>query len=493
MLSFGSKKDFLTLIDTLSHVQELSKEEVKHALEEALATGIRKDFSKETILTVKIDQTGEAKLFRQWKVVDDNYFDFINDSCVYEDIAQEKFSSDLKVGDTYLEEVADYSFKRVNVNIVRQLLKVKLQEAHKNRLKDSLSHKKGQLISVNIKRFDRDGYTAEYNNEITGFLPFENLFSKNEKLKVGNSYFVVLDYDKEFKNHKIIFTKSSNEFVRNVFAREIPEVGDELIEIKSMSHIEGKKIIVAVHTGDQKIDPIGACVGSKGVRIQNISKHFNGEKVEIIRWSGDDLEMILNVIGEKAQDHLEKLVIGDFKTTVVFEDEFLDTFNKKDNEKVLSDILEKDIEILSLSDFSKRTDKENIIHVKYLEDKMNLDEESASFLVDLGILSIDDIYSSSVEELVDLGLTEEDVISLKEVSKNSVNIRSEFIKNANTDLVKMNLLNDYMIDILLRNDVNSQEDLADLSTFELTDILPIEEEYAAKIIMEARKVWEETA
>lgn len=490
MLSFGSKKDFLTLIDTLSHVQELSKEEVKHALEEALATGIRKDFSKETILSVKIDQTGEAKLFRQWKVVDDNYVDFVNDNCIYEDIAQENFSSDLKIGDVYLEEFPDYSFKRVNVNIVRQLLKAKLQEAHKIKLKESLSHKKGQLISVNIKRFDKEGYTAEYNNEVIGFLPFENLFSKNEKLKVGNNYFVVLDYDKEFKNHKIVFTKSNNEFIQNVFAREIPEVGDELIEIKSVSHIEGKKIIVSVHTSDQKIDPIGACVGSKGVRIQNVSSHFNGEKVEIIRWSGDDLEMILNVIGEKAQEHVEKLVIGDFKTTVVFEDEFFNTLNKQENEKVLSDLLEKDIEVLSLTEFSERSNKENIIHIKYLEDKMNLDEESAEFLVDLGILSIDDIYTDSVEDLVERGLTEEDAISLKEVSRNSVNIRSEFIKNSNTDLIKMDLLNDYMIDILLRNDVSSQEDLADLSTFELTDVLPIEDEYAAKIIMEARKVWE---
>ena len=490
MLSFGSKKDFLNWIDTLSHVQNLEKEDVKDALEEALATGIRKDFSKETVLLVKIDEQGVAKLFREWLVVDDNYEDFNNDHCVYEDIAQENFSSDLKIGDRYLQEVENYSFKRVNVNIVRQLLKVKLQEAHKNKLKESLSNKRGQLLSVNIKRYDKDGYTAEYNNEITGFLPFSNLFSKSEKLKVGNSYFVVLDYDKEFKNHKIVFTKSNEEFVKNVFAREIPEVGDELIEIKSMSHINSKKIIVAVHTGDQKIDSIGACVGAKGVRIQNISKHFNGEKVELIKWSGDDLEMILNVLGDDCEEHIQKLVLGDFKTTIVFEDEYFGELNKSETEQILSDILDKNIEAVSESSFIERTDKENVIHIKYLEDKMNLDEESAGYLVDIGLLSVDDIYTSSVEELVESGLEEQDAISLKEVSRNSVNIRSEFIKNSKTDLIDINLLNDYMIDILLRNEINTMEDLAELSTFELTDLLPIEEEYAAKIVMAARKVWE---
>jgi N utilization substance protein A len=489
MLSLGNKKDFLNLIDTVSNVQNLEKEEVKHALEEALATGIRKDFSKDTLLNVKINENGEAKLYRKWLIVDDNYLNFVDDSCVYEDIAQERFSPKLVIGDTYLKEVEDYSFKRVNVSIVRQLLKVKLQEAHKDRLKESLSHKRGQLISVNVKRYDREGYTVDYNSEISGFIPFSNLFSKSEKLKVGNNYFVVLDYDQEFKNHKIVFTKSNEEFVRNVFNREIPEVGDELIELKSMYHLEGRKILVAVHTSDKNIDPIGACVGYKGVRIQSISKHFNGEKVELIRWSGDDLEMILNILGEDCEENIQKLVISDFKTTVVFEEDYYNAVNEKEIQKILTKLLNKNIEIISSSDFSKRSQKENIIHIKYLQNEMNLDEDSVNYLVDLGFLSIDDIYNSDLEELIDSGLTKEDAISLKEVAEESVKIRIDFIAKSKTDLIDIDFLNDYMVDILLRSSINSKKVLADLSTFELTDLLPIEEEYAAKIVMEARKIW----
>jgi N utilization substance protein A len=484
---FDNQKELLTWIDTVSNVENLDKESVKNALEEALATGIRKDFSKDSLLSVEIDDQGESKLYMNWIVVDDNEENFSNNHHVYEDIAQEKFDENLVIGDNYKEEITDYSFKRVNASIVRQLLKKNIREAHNLRLKKSLNSKKGQLILVNVKKYDKNGYIVEYNNEVTGFLPYENLFNSSEKLRVGNSYFVVLDdLDKSFKNFTIIFTRANDEFVRNIFAREISEISDELIEVKSISRVPNQKVIVSVHTGDKKLDPIGCCVGSRGVRIQSISKHFNGEKVEIVKWHADPVDMILEI----ANLDIQKMVVEDSKISVVLSNESYDSSNVTNLTIVFSNLIGKDIELERASEFFAQENIENSIHVKYLMDTMNLDLDSATYLVELGLLSIDDINSLSLDDMEELGLSDDDASAIKEVASNSAIERSEFIKSKKTDLSEMDLLNDYMVHMLLKNNISNKDLLAELSTFELIDIVPVDEKYAGEVILEARKVWE---
>jgi N utilization substance protein A len=483
MLLLDNKKELLSWIETVSNVEDLEQDAVKLALEEALATGIRKDFSKDTELVVKINELGESLLYRKWIVVDDNFLDFSNDLHIYEDIAQENFSNELKIGDVHLEVLEDYNFKRINALIVKQLLKSRLKEAHNKKLKDSIKNKEGQLLLVNVKKYDRNGYTVEYNNEVTGFLPFDNLFSKGEKLRVGNSYFVVLDdLEKSFKNYSVIFTRKSEEFIRNVFAREVPEIADELIEIKSVAKYDNK-ILVAVHSGDKKIDVIGSCVGSRGIRIQGISKHFNGEKIEILRWSPDFVEMINEVI----EFEFIKLVVEEQKITMIVEDNILNVINVKSLKKVLSTLVLFEVDILGETEFNEKESNENSLHLKHLMLKMNLDEDSAGYLIELGLFSIDDIFATSVEELIELDLTEEDSSSIKSVATEAIHSRSDFIKSKNTNLIELDNVNDYMADTLLINNISNQDELAELSTFELTDILPIDQDFASKVIMESRE------
>lgn len=483
---YNNRKELLALISTISNIEDLELNVVKKVIEEALATGVRKDFSKEASFLVEIDEKGNYKIFRKWLVVDDNELKFSNDFHVYEDIAKENFDESLVIGDEYKEEIENFEFKRGNATVVKQVLKSKVREAKSLKEKEYLKSKNGELLLVEIKKYDKSGYVVEYNNQITGFIPYSNLFTRSEKLKIGNTYSVVLDEEKEevIKGFSVIFTRNSKDFILKTFEREVPEIEEELIEIKNIIRF-GKKIIVTLHTSDKNVDPIGTCVGYKGVRIQSISKNFNGDRIQLVKWQPNTIHLIQ----ENFDVDISKVVFEDEHVNVILTDENYATFNIIDLQNVFSDLMEKDVFIFSDSENNEKSSIENKIHINYLMDAINLDEDSAEFLVDLGIYNLEDITESSIEELIEKGLEKTDAIAIKNVALESEKELNETISASKTNLKDMSLLNNYMIDILIKNDIKNKNDLAELSILDLLDIVPLDQEYAGEVILEARKDW----
>jgi len=483
---FNNQKELITIINTLSNVENLDKKIITHAVEEALAVGIRKDFPKDSVITVKISEKGESKIYKNWLVVDDNQENFNDNIHVYEDIAQEKFNKDLVIGDTFKEEVLDYSFKRINASIVRQILKKNIKEAQDNILKKELRLQNEQLLQVVVKKYDRNGYIVDYNGNVTGFLPYNNLFNSNEKLKVGTTCLVALDDDNEgFHNFNIVFTRKTKSFIRDLFAREITEVEDEIISIKSISKSVNRKTVIAVATNDSNIDPVGCCIGSRGIRIQSISKQLSGEKIEVVRWHPEPIDMILEVV----KLDIDLVVMESDKMIVVLTNECFDRCDIKPLELLLTDITDLKIKLERASVFADQDKIEHKIHAKYLADTMDMDSESADYLVSLGLLSVDDISELSQKEAGELGITNDDFLAIKEVATLAIKNRHEKIQSSKTDLMDMNLLNDYMIDMLLRSNIYNKSSLADLSNLELIDIVPIDQSYANEVILQARECW----
>ncbi len=483
-----NKKELSILIDTFSHTENLSKEQVKSALEEALATGIRKSFDKDTVVVVDINEQYETYIYRKFEVVSDDQVEFLPSRHLYEDIAQEKYDSKLKVGDFYLLPIENFDFKRMGATIVKQLLKSKIKEIHFKNLKNSLLSVKDSLVNITIKHFDmvNQKYIVEYNFDITGELPFSNLFSKNEKLKVGQNYIAMFDnLDKEENKQVIKFTRNSNSFIKNVLRKEIPEIDAEEIEIKSIARIEGNKTVVFVHSFDKKLEPVGYCIGSKGIRIQNITKLLNGEKIEFYKWEDDIAKNIQSVLG-----NIELLKV------VIENDRLRIGINLNDNKKsahlknieiLLSQLLAKKVEIKDVEVLNELLNKDTDFYLQHLCETLNLDEESAEVLISCGFSTIDDIYNEGIEGLVEAGFELQDSTSLYNLAKQNILNRKQIINLSGTDLTTIQI-NDFMVDCLMKSNIKNTDDLSELNVEELQNILPISSEEAQQFIYASRGI-----
>lgn len=481
-----NKKELSLLIDSVSHVENLSKEDVKNALEEALATGIRKSFDKDTVVVVNINEQYEAYIYRKFDVVSDEELNFVPSKHLYEDIAQEKYDSKLKIGDSYLLPIDNFDFKRMGATIVKQLLKTKIKEIHFKKLKNSLMKFKNELVNITVKHFDltNQKYVVEYNFDISGELPFSNLLNKNEKLKVGQSYLAMFDnLDKDEVKPIIKFTRNSNSFILNVLRKEIPEIDSEEIQIKSFSRIEGNRTVVFVHSTDKKVEPVGYCIGSKGIRIQNISKQLGGEKIDFYKWDEDVTKNIQSVLGNI---ELLKVVIENDRLRLgVNAENIKKSQHLKNMETILSQLVGKKVELKDVELLNEVLTKDNAFYLNHLCESLNLDADSSEVLMSAGYLTVDDIFNHGVEGLIDTGFEEEDSISLFDTAKQYMINRKQIITLSETDLTTLNI-NDFMIDYLLKSNIKTTDDLSELNVQELQDIIPISSNEAQEFIYASR-------
>lgn len=481
-----NKKELSLLIDSFSHVENLSKDDVKHALEEALATGIRKSFDKDTVVVVDINEQYEAYIYRKFEVVSDEEVNFLPSRHIYEDIAQEKYNPKLKIGDFHLLPIDNFDFKRMGATIVKQLLKTKIKEIHFKNLKNSLMKVKDSLVNITVKHFDltNQKYIVEYNFDIAGELPFSNLLNSNEKLKVGHSYLAMFDnLDKDEAKPIIKFTRKSDQFIKNVIRKEIPEIDSEEIQIKYFARIDGNKTVVFVHANDKKVEPVGYCIGSKGIRIQNISKQLGGEKIEFYKWDEEITNNIQSVLGNV---QLLKVVFENDRIRLGVDSESIKKASYlKNSEHILTQLFNKKVEIRDVNLLDEVLTKDNEFYLNHLCEALNLDEDSADVLMSSGYSTVDDILVDGVDGLVETGFELSDSQALFNTANTYVLNRKQIISLSETDLTTLNI-NDFMIDYLFKANIRTTDDLSELNVQELQDIIPVSSTEAQEFIFAAR-------
>jgi N utilization substance protein A len=487
-----NNKTLSIMIETIANTNELSKKEAKKALESVLSVSARQSYSKDTDIVVKISDEHDVSLFKRYTIIDDNHTNlgdgeqFLSDKHLYIDQAEEQFNKEFSVNEEVLIEIDNYVPKRNNFNVANQQLNAKIKEIKKEKLKEKFKNKENELVSVVVKKFDKGGYTVEYNNEYLGYLPNEYLFNNSERLRVGNKYYVLFDNSiNNFKtNHGLIFKRCGDDFIKAIFEREIDEIQNEVINIMGIYRSDAYKIVVAVHSSDQNTDVVGACLGLRCVRITNIMKNFNGESVDIVAWNNNEAITIANVLNNAS---IVRIIKDENQYQIIVDNDVELAKGKSGyKEKALSYLLNKEVKVISQEDFENSSSKA----LEYFAKELMLDEDSASIVSDSGISSIDELSYSSVEELADvLGVDEESAAMLKERAVERIEERNAEVENSNTDLKTSELLDEFLIDKLIINNINSLSDLADLDVFELMEHLPVSKKEASDIIMEARKAW----
>lgn len=490
-MNIFNKKELSLTIQTLSNTLDFELEEVKNLIEDVFSVSARQKFSKESVLVAKIKKDYSVDLFREYKVIGDNWEGldaeketYTSEYFLYKDQLEEMIGENsFNFGSKVLIKIENFEADRHVINVAKQQLKVKLAELRKQKIKDEFSDNSDELISVIVKGFDKNGYAVELSNGHVGKLLKSKLFNPNEKLKVGTRQVVM--FDKDSVNNHLSFKRCGDDFVKLVFEKEIEDVRNELINIKGVCQIPNLKTVVAVYSSDKKTDPVGSCIGSRGVRINAVSLNLSNENVEIVKWSNDASELIMNILGEG----VVQIIVEDNKTTVVAKDDVIDKIKGRNEYKktVLSKFLNTEVFIVGESEF----EDDNVSSVTYFEEELNLDKDSATLISNAGFFSVDELCSIKSSELARiLEIDNNSAEMLISASKDSVFMRNKSLEKIKTDLFLITELDNFLISKLIKAGIKDRNDLAELDSFELKEILPVDMSFAGELILLAREVWE---
>ena len=299
-------REILNVVESLSNAKGVSKAVIVEAIETALALVTAKRYQDEVSIRVEIDTvTGRYQTFRRWEVIADDAYEGDDDSIedylpgqqlILSEAVSKYDDASLKVGEWVEEQVESVDFGRIAAQQAKQIILQKVREAEREKIKALYSNRIGELIVAAVKRVTRDFLVLDLGDSAEALLPRSNLVAR-ENFRLNDRVRVILEAVREEpRGPHVLATRTSPDFLIELFKIEVPEIGDEVIEIRSAARDPGLRAKIAVKTNDGRIDPVGACVGMRGSRVQAVSNELNGERVDIVLWDDNPAQYVLNAM-----------------------------------------------------------------------------------------------------------------------------------------------------------------------------------------------------
>ncbi|MCK5903299.1 MAG: transcription termination/antitermination protein NusA [Cocleimonas sp.] len=493
-------KEILYVVDALSNEKNVAPNVIFEAIEIALATATRKRHGMEMDVRVEIDRTtGEYNSFRRWEVLDDEdpEFESPHNQILYS-YAKAK-GSDLNVGDFIEEPIEAAKFGRIAAQTAKQVIVQKIRQAERERVVENFRDRLGQLILGTVKRTDRRGIVLDLGDNAEALIPRDQMIPR-EHVRVGDRMRGLLKEIREDpRGPQMIVSRTANEFLIELVKLETPEIGQEMIEIKGCARDPGSRAKIAVHSLIQNLDPIGACVGMRGSRIQTVTNELNNERVDIILW---DEDVALFIIKSMQPAEVLSLVVDEDKKSMdigVEEGKLSQAIGKGgQNVRLASELTGWTLNVMSEEDAEEKNMAESQHIIELFSEQLDVDEEISSILVEEGFSSLDEVAYVPIEEFLKIEDFDEEIAEeLRSRARDALlalAISGDEEKPAQ-DLLEMEGMNDALANTLASKGIYTMEDLAEQSVDELTEVEDIDDEQAAALIMTARKPWfaEETA
>ncbi|MBQ8829857.1 MAG: transcription termination/antitermination protein NusA [Burkholderiaceae bacterium] len=493
-------RDLLDIVEVLAHEKNVGKEVVLHALESALASAVKKsEFPGEDAdIVVRVDPvTGKQFVCRQWKVVPDDQGLQEPDREILQWEAKEDYSDqgEMNVGDYVRQELPVVSVTgRRFATDAKQVILQKLREAERSQiLNDFLAQNQDKkIVSGQIKRMDRGDAIVEIGRLDARLLKSEMIPRQN--LRPGDRVKAyVMKVDEMSRQQQVVLSRICPEFLIELVRTEVPEIDEGLLEVKGCERIPGVRAKIAVYAKDKRIDPIGACVGIKGSRIQAVTKELNGERIDIVLWSDQPAEY---VIGALAPASIKSIVVHEdsHRMEVVAEDGGKAIGIDGDNVKLASRLTGWDIQVLTEQAADEKRRAEQTELVQDLVCHLDVDENVAELLIEYGIETIEEVAYVPEEELLSIEeLDEETIKELRSRARTALLTvaleREEILKTIDPQILGLEGMDNDLATKLGKNGIKTLDDLADLATDELIDIAKIDEDKAMKLITIARAHW----
>ena len=486
-------REVLLLVDALAREKNVDREVVFEALEAALASAIKRRFEPDVDIRVEIDRTtGESESYRRWLVVPDE--DGLQEPDRQELLSDAReVAPDIEVGDYIEEELEPMDVGRIGAQTAKQAIMQRVRDAEREQILNEFLDRNESVVSGTVKRMDKGDCIIE-TGKIEMRLPRSEMIPK-ENLRIGDRVrALVLRIDRAARGQQVILSRTSPDFIRQLFENEVPEIEQGLLEIKAAARDPGVRAKIAVVAYDQRIDPIGTCVGMRGSRVTAVRNELGGEQVDIVLWAEEPAEF---VIGALAPASIESILVDEDRHAmdVVVDEENLPKAigARGQNVRLASELTGWQINIMTPEESQARQDSERQTMRESFMRTLDVDEAIADILIDEGFSGLEEIAYVPMIELQEIeAFDEETVNELRTRARNALlaqAIAQEELVETGQDLLSLEGMTSDLVALLDEHDVKTRDDLGELATDELSEMSGLDQEAAAKLILAARAHW----
>ena len=490
-------KEILLVVDAVSHEKAVPPHLIFEALELALAAATKKRYEdEESDIRVVIDQkTGDYQTFRRWQVVADDQVPELGTELTLQE-AHEK-SPALQPGDVWEEQVENTLFGRIAAQAAKQVIVQKVREAERGQISSQYLHRVGQLVNGQVKKVTRDHIIVDLGNNAEALLSRDQAIPR-ESFRMGDRVRSVLtDVKPELRGPQLILSRTDPRMLIELFRLEVPEISEQIIEIKGAARDPGARAKIAVKTNDRRIDPVGACVGMRGSRVQAVSNELGGERIDIVLWDDNQAQFVINAM---APAEVVSIVMDEDAHTMeiaVAEENLAQAIGRGgQNIRLASELTGWEINVMSEQAAIEKQEQESVGLLQKFVTLLDVDEEVAAVLIEAGFSTLEEIAYVPLDELLSIeGFDEEIAEELRNRAKDV--LLTQAIANEEKldevepaqDLLEVEGMDPSLAALLARRGIVTREDLAEQSVDDLLEMEEMDEERAGRLILAARAHW----
>ncbi|MBT5463610.1 transcription termination factor NusA [Pseudomonadales bacterium] len=490
-------KEILLVVESVSNEKGVSEEIIFDALEVALATATKKRYSEEADVRVAIDrETGLYDSFRRWTVMaDDELVEFEDAQLTIEQAVD--LQPGLTAGDIYEIAIDSVEFGRIAAQAAKQVIVQKVREAERAQVVEAYRHRIGELLNGQVKKVTREAVIIDLGNNAEAILPREEWVPR-ETFRIGDRLRALLkEVRPEARGPQLAMTRTSAEVLTELFKIEVPEVADGIIEILGAARDPGSRAKIAVKTNDGRIDPVGACVGMRGSRVQAVSGELGNERIDIVLWDDNIAQLAINAM---APAEVVSIVVDEETHSMdiaVSEDNLAQAIGRGgQNVKLASELTGWSLNIMTEAEAAEKQEQEAGSVVTNFMEQLDVDEDVAIVLLEEGFTSLEEIAYVPIDEMVAIEGFDIDIVEeLRTRARNTITNR-ELADEANRitqepaeDLLTMDGMTTKLAYDLAAMGIITMEDLAEQAVDDIIEIESMTEAMAGEIIMTARAPW----
>ncbi|NKI33799.1 transcription termination/antitermination protein NusA [Wenzhouxiangella sp. XN79A] len=493
-------KEILAVAEAVSNEKGLSPDIIFEAIEAALASAARRRHPQDIDTRVAIDRTtGDYEAFRRWEVISDDAEEVELES---EDrqirLADAlELDPDLQIGDYVEEPMEAPEFGRIEAQAAKQVIVQKVRQAERAQVVEAYEDRVNELVSGQVKRLERGGIYLDLGDNAEAFVPSRHTIP-GENVRINDRLRGFLyEVRAELRGPQLFVSRTLPDLLIELFKIEVPEIGQELIEIKGAARDPGRRAKIAVHALDSRTDPIGACVGMRGSRVQAVSNELGGERIDIILWDENPAQFVINAM---APAEVASIVVDEDARSMdvaVEEDNLSQAIGRGgQNVRLASELTGWELNVMTVEDAEAKSEEESRSVLQMFVEKLDVDEELAGILVQEGFSNVEEVAYVPESELLAIEEFDEGIVAeLRQRARDALltqMIASEEQLEENRpaqDLLDLEGMTEAIAFRLAEQGIRTRDDLAECAVDELEEVKDLDPETAATLIMEARSHW----
>lgn len=491
-------KEILTVVETVSNEKGIDEDIIFGAIEAALATAAAKKHEEDIDARVSIDRdTGEHETFRRWLVFEDESTELEFPDHELRMIDAVDIDKKAEPGG-YVEIPMDsVEFGRISAQMAKQVIVQKVREAERNQVVEEYQEREGELLSGLVKRVDRNGVYIDLGGNAEGFIPRDEMMPREAVRMHDRVKALLVEVKPEPRGPQLFMTRTSPKFLIELFKIEVPEVGQGLIDILGAARDPGLRAKISVKSNEPRIDPVGACVGIRGSRVQSVSNELAGERVDIILWNENPAQYVINSMSPAEVISIVVDEDAHSMDVAVDEEKLSQAIGRGgQNIRLASELTGWELNVMTEVDADKKSEQETRGLIDLFTSQLDVDEEVALILVQEGFASVEEVAYVPASELTQIEEFDEDIVDelrnrARDVLLTQAIVAEEEIENAEPaeDLLNLEGMNKNLASKLASKGIITREDLAELASDDLLEIEKMNQEDADSLIMNARAHW----